>query len=176
MDVFIHIGCHKTATSSFQTLASSQIDSLSKLSIFYPNSPSCCHKEVSRELEFGNLEYLSVLANRYIEVNNGKGVLLISSEDLEGLLIYPNKALLIENLLYKSGYKNIYWYLTSRIQFEYFESLYSELSKGNGLTVEYRYLAECILKYGYYEAMLPKGNISYIFDYKRFIPPLFKSY
>ncbi len=168
MKALIHIGTHKTATTAFQHIMYNGAKQLKDFGIYYPIGQSYSHNLLAREIRDGKTSLLIAHAKKALDLSNGEGILFISSEELEYLLIDPVKAVNIENELLSLGYTDIYWNLTCRDPFNYLQSLYAELSKNNGIIVDYKELTLAIVKYGYFKLFSKKTLNTYVFDYSKY--------
>jgi len=170
--LYIHIGTHKTGTTSFQSFLRTRAEELGKAGVYVPSigsiGPLQGHFNIAWELLddprynaiYGGLdELLSEL--RRTEANKA----LISSEDFEYLVRYPEKLANFEHALRESGWEPAY-IVTFRRADHYAVSLYSELTRKQGLKgISFERFALQILRDGFFAT----SNWYYAFDYAEFI-------
>lgn len=141
----IHIGQHKTATTAFQLVLSSFRKKLLSHGIFYPNlspmGPS--HNIIAYQLMNGSLEVLSKTIDHAKHVLDETGILLLSAENLEGVLSGQLDLSPMHDILCAS-FKEVEYIVVERDPFDYFESLYAEMSKWRVL-LSYEAMANQIL-------------------------------
>ena len=109
------------------------------------------------------------LVERGLAKISDHGVLLISSEDFEGILDNTNIAKRIEEILTEYGITQIYWVVVQREPYQYFESLYCELSKNKGIVIGYRDMADAIIKTGLFRVSVQHISWAFVFDYHKFL-------
>ena len=137
-NLFIHCGVHKTATSKFQEICYKNRLLLEQSGLLYPvikneyeDLFSLQHSIIARSLsaiDTGPAEYFFNTISQFAEHKNCSTVLL-SGEDFENILFDP---ILLKNLIEissKFGFQKPTLAFTSRDPFEYFCSMYGELSK-----------------------------------------------
>src|ERR1700730_7163972 len=164
---FLHIGTHKTGTSSVQTLLRSNELHLERNGIFIPRSgralPHTGHHNLAWELTgdsrfnpaYGSLQ--DVISE--IRSRNPPAVCL-SSEDFEHLHRKPKSLYRIRQILNSIGYEvKIVVYL--RPQADYIESAYIELLK-NGVYLGFREYLGTIFRSS---SQAPRALWTYYFDY-----------
>ena len=150
MKLVIHIGLHKTGTTSFQNFLHFNRDSLLEAGVFYPEMGEHeSHWVIPNQIIRNNWDYVknymkdSLSNARKANVNT----VFISSEDFELFLFEGYLASKFENLVLDLGYSKIYWVSVLRNQCEYFNSIYSEMSK-NKVCLNYATAGEEILNFG----------------------------
>jgi len=175
---FLHIGTHKTGTTSLQTLLTSNKQCLERSGILVPRSGRAWtgggHHNLAWEwngddrfnLTFG--AWRDVLGE--LRSSNFPAVCL-SSEDFEYLHRKPDSLSRIRQDLNSIGYQvRVVVYL--RPQADYVESLYAELVK-HGVHAAFReYLGE-ILQSG---AMVHRDSWGLVFDYRQLLDPFAKAF
>ena len=150
MKLVIHIGLHKTGTTSFQNFLHFNRDSLLEAGVFYPEMGEHeSHWVIPNQIIRNNWDYVknymkdSLSNARKANVNT----VFISSEDFELFLFEGYLASKFENLVLDLGYSKIYWVSVLRNQWDYFNSIYSEMSK-NKVCLNYATAGEEILNFG----------------------------
>ncbi len=138
-NLFIHCGTHKTATTSFQKICSENRLLLEKAGIYYPklrkrekNRIRVRHQHslIARSLSAKDTQCAEQYLYKFhhdLEYN-GCHTILLSGEDFENILI---DNILLENLINISGrlgFEGPTIAFVSRDPFEYFCSIYNELS------------------------------------------------
>lgn len=170
--LYIHIGTHKTGTTSFQSFLRLRAEELRKAGLYVPSTgsigPRQGHFNISWELlddpryhaMYGGLDELLSELSRTEEDKA-----LISSEDFEYLVRYPAKLVGFEDALRGSGWEPTY-IVTFRRADHYALSLYSELTLRQGLKgVSFERFAVHILRHGFFAT----SSWYYAFDYAEFI-------
>lgn len=195
MNLIIHAGTHKTATTSFQYLCFSNKHELSKIGIFIPEfknkekiinvasrkgivpNPllSFQHNVLAWYIQLKDInEVKEFLLNSYENAikENCKNVLL-TAEDFENILIEDFMAKNIESIAKEIGFSQIEWIFVKRNPFEYLKSIYAELSK-HGKIINYNLLHESIILNGYFSAELSHYKNYFVFDLDNFVDSLIK--
>ncbi len=175
MQVYIHIGTHKTGTTSIQSVLRNYSQQLKKAGIYVPRAATFGQASGHHNLAFeligdsrfdpsrgGLEELLQELSNH----NSSHAV--VSAEDLEYLVDQPESLARLEEAMISSGHEVSYLMFVRRVD-HYAESLYSTLL---GCRVRPRMgfigYALRILLTGKYQISKPGRNWTYIFDYPRF--------
>jgi hypothetical protein len=176
--VFLHIGTHKTGTTSLQTFLTSNEQCLERNGIFLPGSgrpwPGGGHHNLAWELMGdGRFDPRSGSwrdALGEIRSRNPPAVCM-SSEDFEYLQRRPDSLSRIKQELNSIGYEvRIVVYL--RPQADYIESLYIEMAK-QLVPVGFReYLGE-IFRSG---ALTVRNSWTHTFDYSQLLDPFAKAF
>ena len=164
---FLHIGTHKTGTSSLQTLLLSNEECLERNGIFVPRSrrplPGGGHHNLAWELS-GDLRF-DPASGSWPDVisemrSRNPGTVCVSSEDFEHLHLRPESLRRIKQELNSIGYEvRIVVYL--RPQADYIESLYVELLKNEVYLTFREYLGKIFPR----GASGPRDLWTYSFDY-----------
>ncbi len=132
MRLIIHAGTHKTATTSFQRLCTSQSSLLAKGGLLYPSiNNSINHNQVAI-LSQGNYHkrLIKFLQDIYqLAIFNSFHSVLLSAEDLENVLIDIGDAKDLNRIANEIGFQTIEWIFIKRNSFDYLRSIYAELSK-----------------------------------------------
>ena len=150
MKLVIHIGLHKTGTTSFQNFLHFNREALLHSGVLYPEMGEHeSHWVIPNQIVRNNWSYVedfmkSSLANA--KESNVRTV-FISSEDFEVFLFEGYLASKFEKLILNLGYSKIYWVCVLRNQWDYFNSIYSEMSK-NKVCLNYATAGEEILNFG----------------------------
>lgn len=169
MRVIIHAGHHKTGTSTFQRICYKNNAHLAKKGIICPviNNNSCNLYLACYRAQQGDWSLFEKIFESATKKLSKDGVLLLSAEDFENGLLDKSFANSTEEKLKKFGFDRIEWVFVYRDQFDYFESLYSQLSK-NGQLIDYSSMANEIIQLGYFTCRIPRFRWYFIFDYQRF--------
>lgn len=171
MKLIIHAGLHKTATTSFQQLCRRNPAEVHRCGIHYPNRPEqyqhswlawLMQKKKIEEVE----NFLEVALKQSMEAN--VAATLISGEDFENMLVDWHEAQALEDIAWQAGFTEIQWTVVTRPSHEYYDSLYSELSK-HDFTLDYAKTAEAILNHGQLTAMNANYCYRFVFDIQRFL-------
>lgn len=169
MKAVIHVGTHKTASTSFQLTASACSAFLLKNGIYYePAEPGPGHHLIAWDMMRGIDSGFRRLIERGLASVGRNAVILISSEDFEGVLENTSLARRMEEILQGYEIGEIYWVAVHRDPYQYFESLYCELSKHRGIVIGYRDMANKILDRGLLRISSQDIAWTFIFDYKKF--------
>jgi len=150
MRLIIHIGLHKTGTTSFQNFLHFNRDSLLEAGVLYPEMGEHeSHWVIPNQIVRNNWDYVEDYMKT--SLSNAKKAnietVFISSEDFELFLFEGYLASQFENLVLDLGYSKIYWVSVLRNQWDYFNSIYSEMSK-NKVCLNYATAGEEILNFG----------------------------
>lgn len=140
MQIVIHAGAHKTATTPFQLLCARNRGKLSKAGIFYPlikaqyrqkNLTFTQHSVYARDLSRARPQLTSQHFKHYIKVAKSlkSHTIFLSGEDFENILFDDNLVKAILRLCEELKFKKPIFTFTTRDPYHYFSSLYSELSK-----------------------------------------------
>lgn len=171
MKLIIHIGLHKTATTSFQQLCRRNPEELHRCGIHYPNRPEQYqHSWLAWMVQKKKWEevkhFLEKALQESLEAN--VAATLISGEDFENLLVDWHEAQALEEIIWRTGFREILWIVVTRPSHEYYESLYSELSK-HDFALDYAKAAEAILNHGQLTAMNASYCYRFVFDLDRYL-------
>tara|TARA_Y100000590_G_scaffold449487_1_gene587669 strand:+ start:12401 stop:13186 length:786 start_codon:yes stop_codon:yes gene_type:complete len=179
--IYIHIGCHKTGSTSIQHFFFKNKNILLKNNIYIPKQKNpfdytINHSDIAMELLKEN-----TIKKKYIKINYFKNFLneikkqrkdiLITSENFSFLIKYPKKIKKLVKDLKKIKYQPIFiCYIRNDNSYAF--SLYSELRK-NKQKIELDNIFKFtnkILNNGYYESTHSDwGYWTFYFDYKKFI-------
>jgi len=150
MRLIIHIGLHKTGTTSFQNFLHFNRDALLKAGVLYPEMGEHeSHWVIPNQIVRNNWDYVEDYMKTSLSNAKKANVktIFISSEDFELFLFECYLASQFEKLILNLGYSKIYWVCVLRNQWDYFNSIYSEMSK-NKVCLNYATAGEEILNFG----------------------------
>ena len=169
--LYIHIGTHKTGTTSIQSFLRKNSDVLSQYGIYIPISGTISnasgHHNIAWQLR-GDQRFnpqkgqLDSLIREIKEADHLNAI--ISSEDFEYLVQYPDIIRQFEEIIKNEGWQPQY-IIFFRNQENYSESLYSELLK-HGLKITYGEFVEQILNEDYF---VMKTDWRFYFNYCTFV-------
>ena len=172
--LIIHIGTHKTGTSSFQRYCYKFRELLSEEGVCYPlikgHENLNNHSVLAWALDKIDQESGSkMLNNAFSQFKDNKHhTLLISSEDLENSLIGSEH---LEKILASARnfeFNSFEIVVAERDPFEYLSSIYAELSKQN-LIINFSDIASAAASYGYFNASTPHFNYSFAIHTNYFV-------
>ena len=171
MRLIIHIGLHKTGTTSFQNFLHFNRDALLKAGVLYPEMGEHeSHWVIPNQIVRNNWNYVEDYMK--ISLTNAKKAniktVFISSEDFELFLFEGYLASQFEKLILNLGYSKIYWVSILRNQWDYFNSIYSEMSK-NKVCLNYATAGEEILNFGEISMGTNVYRWRFAFDYDTII-------
>ena len=169
------MGLHKTGSTSFQNFLHSNRKALINFGILYPNIDNNeeSHWQLPNQLIRNNWTYLENYLRNIITVAKQENVntIFISSEDFAILLTESFRVGEFENLLFTIGYNEIHWECVLRNQWDYFNSLYAEMSK-HKVCLNYASAGEEIINFGEISMGNDFSRYRFAFDYDRFINKL----
>lgn len=173
MRLVIHMGCHKTATTSFQKICQHIATDLANAGIIYDTrydwlTLDSQHSELAWQVANGDVSNFKSLLQKSCRQTNAHTI-LISGEDFENFLIQFQNAQKLEDLAWDCGIAEIYWILVCRSPFEYFKSIYAQIS-GSPAILSYGDAADAALKTGYLNVGRLTRNWIFVFDVARFVP------
>ena len=171
--IFIHVGTHKTGTTSIQYFLQANAEKLKDCGIRVARSGVDFARgrrgnhnvawEVRRDVRYNRkLGGVAELLEELSDSNEKTAV--ISSEDFEYLLKYPAELKEFDQKLNKIGYDRTYLVFFRNSQ-NYLLSLHYELTK-HGVVTSYTSLSNEVRSKGY---ILVKGDWYYEFDRQRFV-------
>ena len=171
MRLIIHIGLHKTGTTSFQNFLHLNRDALLKAGVLYPEMGEHeSHWVIPNQIVRNNWNYVEDYMKT--SLTNAKKAniktVFISSEDFELFLFEGYLASQFEKLILNLGYSKIYWVSILRNQWDYFNSIYSEMSK-NKVCLNYATAGEEILNFGEISMGTNVYRWRFAFDYDTII-------
>ncbi|MCK5501843.1 MAG: hypothetical protein KAI82_11400 [Tritonibacter mobilis] len=171
MELVLHAGTHKTATSTFQAICSASRDILLRNGICYPEYKSWSqHSFAAWDLQSRNDEEVEAFLMSCISQATGASCtrVLLSGEDFENCLVDTHLAVVFENVAKKVGFSHVKWIVVHRDPFQYIESIYSEKSK-YGVNVNIDVMCKLVLKMGFFSLGTRNYNYKFVFDIKKFV-------
>jgi hypothetical protein len=160
-EMYIHIGTHKTGTTSIQNFLGANREALKNGELYVPLSgtlgPASGHHNIAWELRNderfrSNFGTVSDLIAELRGVDCDKAVL--SSEDFEYLSRYPERLKFFDDKLRELGYERNY-IVFLRNKGDYLFSLFCELQKHQGIDEDYQSLRKQVRTNGY---IIPYGG------------------
>ena len=179
--LFIHIGTHKTASTTFQRICFGFKNLLLKNNIVYPeledypginnHAPIAWHLDQLDKLE--GQHYLEKILNTPLSTQCS--TTLLSSEDFENMLINHNMLEKIEEIAQKLGFCKVELVVVTRDSKNYLKSIYNQLSK-HGAVLDYPTIARSAEKTGYFTCSLSHFNYYFAIKPRPFIDELKKKF
>lgn len=175
MQVFIHIGVHKTGTTSVQAFLRNHASDLAQSGILVPTAGTLARDSGHHNLAFqltGDTRYdprLGGLDELLAELRgSGARQAVISSEDLSGLVSRPDGLRRLEAALSREGH-SVSWVMFIRRVDDFSESLYTTLW-GSGVRPRFGYpgYVLSILASGKYSQNQRFGGSVHYFDFVAF--------
>ena len=177
--LIIHIGTHKTGTSSFQRYCYKFKEMLDREGICYPSIKGYeeinNHSILAWALDRTSQEAaISMLNSIFSQFNKEKHhTLLISSEDLENSLLGSCQLHTIIAAAKKSNFESFEILVVTRDPFDYLSSIYAELSKQN-IVINFPQIAAATLSYGFFSVSTQHFNYGFAINSKCFVRKLSK--
>jgi len=172
MKIVIHMGLHKTGTTSFQNFLSNNKAALMDVGILYPDSENNEESQwiIPNQLNMENWSFLEDYFKKVILIakSNSAKTIFISAEGMSILLSENFRVKKFENLLLEIGFTEIVWECVLRNQWDYFNSLYAEMSKQK-ICLNYASAGEEILRFGQISMGNDAFRYRFAFDYDKFI-------
>ena len=172
MKIVIHMGLHKTGSTSFQNFLSLNKLVLMDAGILYPNIDNNeeSHWKIPNQIILENWTYLENYFKEIILIANKNNLktIFISSEDMSILLTESYRVKKFENLITRLGIAEIEWVCVLRNQWDYFNSLYAEMSK-HKVCLNYASAGEEIINFGQISMGNDRFRYRFAFDYDYFI-------
>ncbi len=171
MKLFIHAGCHKTGTTSFQIFCASNSQRLGKFGVLYP----VFHKKRQHSHLMWSVQRSgSTILEEYIAkchrcaADGGCHCVLLSGEDFENCLVEVSLAREVERIARDVGFSEICWVVVSKDVLSYVDSIYSQMSR-HDIVLNYDTLITAAFERGCLYAS--SKNYDYIFalNISRFI-------
>ncbi len=166
MNLVFHAGHHKTGTTTFQGLLASLQSELRECGIHVPvvggtanMGPSVVYP--AQRGDWSGYEFVLDEARAALPPD---GVLLVSAEDLENCLFDPEFGRQFMLRARAKGATSIRWVFVQRNEFEYFESLYAELSRHRQM-LHYDLMADEILAHGFFSCATAQFRWFFEFRY-----------
>jgi len=171
MKLVIHMGLHKTATTSFQHFLHLNKNVLLDAGVIYPEiEQNESHWLIPYEILRNNWSFLEEYMKHTLNTARQRNVktVLISSEDFETLLLESFRAAQFEKLARGLGYSEIHWICVLRSQWDYFNSLYAEMSKHKAC-LNYLMAGQEVFNYGEISISANGFRWRFAFDYDSII-------
>lgn len=169
MQLFVHAGTHKTATTSFQKLCDANRARLAAAGLSYPAQRGWTqHSYLAWMLQARADDELLGLLRRYREAAAQAGCdrVLISGEDLENGLVDTHQLALFQRLAARAGFAPPRWIVVHRPPQDYLESIYSEKSK-HGVVLNMAQLLKVTAKTGFFSVSTANYNYRFVLDVPR---------
>jgi hypothetical protein len=127
MRLIVHMGFHKTASTHLQDLMNRNSAALAERGVWYERQSGYpAHHNVANPLLVGDAApFEAMIANARAA---GSRTLILSSENLEGVVFNTGVATLIEETAAAHGIAEIEWHAAIREPGAYFESIHPQLS------------------------------------------------
>ena len=125
------MGLHKTASTSFQNFLHLNRNFLLDAGVIYPEiEQHASHFLIPRRILRNNWDFVEDYMKHVLSNARQKNVntVLVSSEGFETILLESFRAAQFEKLVRKLGYSKIHWICVLRSQWDYFNSLYTQMS------------------------------------------------
>lgn len=127
MRLIVHIGFHKTASTYLQHLLNLNADALAARGVRYEPQPGYpAHHPAAWALLNGDTGHLERMIADARAADCG--TVILSSEDLEGVIFNPAIAALIEEAAADAGVATLEWHAAIREPGAYFESMCAQLA------------------------------------------------
>ena len=171
MKLVIHMGLHKTATTSFQHFLHLNKNVLLDAGVIYPEiEQNESHWLIPYEILRNNWSFLEEYMKHTLNTARLRNVktVLLSSEDFETLLLESFRAAQFEKLARGLGYSEIHWICVLRSQWDYFNSLYAEMSKHKAC-LNYLMAGQEVFNYGEISIAANGFRWRFAFDYDSII-------
>lgn len=168
MRLVVHAGTHKTATTAFQDICHRNRALLAKHGIHYPEwERRKNHGFLAYSLRNGDLDHIVRLMAGAVRRMSGSDTLLISGEGLERCFVDVKMAFDLEDAARRAGLDRTEWIVVAREPFDYFDSLYGELSRQH-MAMNYVIMAETILAHGFLSAASRYYDYMFVFDGRKY--------
>lgn len=170
MQLFVHAGLHKTATTSFQVLCHRNAQLLAEGGVLYTELTPGVPAHHCLPLALIGRDH-DTLAQKLAELRESAQVagcdrVLVSAEDFENALVETHLAGDFESLAYAAGFQSVDWLFVHRDPWRYFNSLYAELSK-HGIPVSIRSAGKQVLRFGTLSVASARFQWKFVFDFAR---------
>jgi hypothetical protein len=169
MELIIHCGLHKTATTSFQEICASNRALLAEVGIHYPSYKN--RDQHSFVLWDGSTDGWHVveefLKNAFIAAEGKCHSVLLSGEDFENAIVDLALARDIENAAAGAGFSHVRWVVVTRDPLDYARSLYGEKCK-HGVVLHYPTIISIAKTRGVFYLSTANYNYIFVLDFQRF--------
>lgn len=126
MKLIVHTGLHKTGSTYLQHIMNDNHEAFLSKGVYYEKQPGYpAHHFAAWDILRGDSSSIGRMVGA--AENAGCHTVILSSEDLEGIIFDPNTALAIEEEALTANVDSIEWHMCVRDSGEYFSSLYSQL-------------------------------------------------
>lgn len=167
MRIIFHAGLHKTATSAFQKLCLENRGILASRGIYFSelfdqgNGYAAIYETFQ-----GKYQRFSEFVKAAVRSAKAQSCeyILFSAEDLENVLLDHQLAVSLEGICKAHGINTCVWFFVIREEYEYFESLYSQLARDSQV-IDYKVMGSFILANGHYSCLIPRFRWYFAFDY-----------
>ena len=171
MKLVIHMGLHKTASTSFQNFLHINRNVLLDAGVIYPEiEQQASHFLIPRRILRNNWGFIEDYMKHTLSIARQRNVktVFVSSEGFETILLESFRAAQFEKLALKLGYSEIHWICVLRSQWDYFNSLYAQMST-HKVCLNYAEAGHEIINFG--EISMGNGGIRwrFAFDYDSII-------
>lgn len=169
MKLVMHLGTHKTGTTTFQRILSNNHYRLMENGIWWELEYPIHHHAAWEVMSGGHGTLDTMVSNAR---RHGCGAVIVSSEEFEGSLKFHGMLDVLQQAVRHNGITSIEWHVTLRNPGEYFASLYCELQKHFFQDLDQMY--HDVRKKGYLHidrpfADRPAPFCCFIFDYFRYL-------
>ncbi|MFM8952357.1 MAG: hypothetical protein ACKOOF_04750 [Planctomycetaceae bacterium] len=166
MHLVLHAGLHKTGTTTFQNIVTALQANLLERDVYVPVADGTANMgyHIVHPAQRGDWSgYDDVLDDAQAALTPD-GILLVSAEDLENCLFDIEFGRHFMARAMAKGVASIRWVFVQRNAFEYFESLYGELSRHQQV-LQYDLMADEILARGVFSCATPRFRWYFMFHY-----------
>lgn len=169
--LILHIGTHKTGTTSLQTILSKYEEKLKSFGVYFPKTGRISEFSGQHNLAWeliGDERFdpsKGRIQDLYVELSDGVGsTVILSSEDFEYLYCRPDRLSVLKSLADSLGYE-LYAVVFFRDPTSYANSLYAELAK-HRLTQSVGSFVDEIVETGEF---VFNGKWQFCFDYPKIV-------
>lgn len=126
MQLIVHMGLHKTASTYLQHLMNDNHEALLERGVYYEKQAGYpAHHHAAWTILRGDMTPLNSMLETARQL--GCHTTILSSEDLEGIIFDPGTVKGIENAASSAGVERIEWHMCLRDAGEYYSSLHAQL-------------------------------------------------
>lgn len=169
MNLMIHAGLHKTATTTFQAICTRYADDMLAEKVCFPRvEQRGGHNWTIWELARGNPLPCEAWMGECSSLVGAEGTAILSAEDLENCLIDIRTAQRLEDIARKNGVTKIEWCFVRRESRAYLESAYAEMSK-HGASFDFGHFAAAAENLGFTCCPSPTYNFLFFTKPERYI-------
>ena len=128
MLLVIHAGTHKTGSTYFQSLLHNNRDPIRKTEVYCEADPTMVANHATAWTCLGgNMGQLR--AHLVAARDARKRAALLSSEDFEGIIFEPQRAVMVEQATASLGFDDVEWHVVLRRPGGYLASIFAEMSR-----------------------------------------------